>query len=694
MAEPIVLGIVGIKNMGEYDASTDYEKLNVVTYQGSTYCALQNTKGNLPTNTDYWQLYAQKGDTGNTGPQGPQGPKPVKGVDYYTSDDKAEIEEDLVDDISDEVSSQLSTLTSATPLVAETISDMTDTTRIYVLITDGHWYWYDGTDWQDGGIYQATQNVEKSIKYLMLEDILQEPIVPSDITTSDYINENKVYDGNVGSAISLSTQNGIQSGYMDVEEGDAIIVPFAGSNYYSSPALIFTDANDIIISKITKTTINSTVNTDGKIFKTLTPSGAKKLYFNNKNEYGIIWYPFKVTKFDTFDKRVTENLKVTETVNKSTTIENKIFDLYVWDYSNNNYKTDVYNVNPFEKINVDTYIPGDSAFVPVIFLNDDDKPVGFYYQRGTTYDVHVNFDTIVPASATKMYTCIKNAQSSSVSRYIKSNYKVRASLQSNVLTLTNIKNGNYLKFKNWGGNNLFMIDKFKVGSNEITTYTDLIPAPYIVFAVNNADGDSSNKTHTGGNHQYNDQGSGATATARQVSLNIYCDGKPLSNNSTIECDNVKIIEVNRIQGTNTKKIDGSGREILEEKLMFDFDGTHLKVKNTITPLEEVIIEKYFGIQTASFDDSLYKIYSDKVYTTTTQSQVPKKPDAIYGSDIVCSKMSNSGLGDYRYNNTAGKKAVIGYHKSYYVPIFDNSVHFTTSDINYIEGEYIFDKNQI
>lgn len=71
-----------IKNRGEYNSATTYEKLNVVSYNGSSYCALKETTGNLPTNSEYWQLYAEKGekgdkgdkgDTGETGPQGPQG---------------------------------------------------------------------------------------------------------------------------------------------------------------------------------------------------------------------------------------------------------------------------------------------------------------------------------------------------------------------------------------------------------------------------------------------------------------------------------------------------------------------------------------------------------------------------------------------------------------------------------------------
>lgn len=158
MAEPMIstLGIVGIKNCGAYDNSTNYEKLNVVTYEGSSYCAKGNTVGHLPTDTDYWDLLAQKGGIGATGATGPQGPKPVKGTDYYTAEDIAELEATLASDVSDEVAEQLGDLTSATPLVASSTSDMTDTTRVYVNTTDDHWYWYNGTSWQDGGVYQAT----------------------------------------------------------------------------------------------------------------------------------------------------------------------------------------------------------------------------------------------------------------------------------------------------------------------------------------------------------------------------------------------------------------------------------------------------------------------------------------------------------------------------------------------------------
>ena len=51
---------------------------------------------------------------------------------------------------------EVQSLASGSPLVASSISDMADTSRVYVNTTDGHWYYYNGNAWTDGGIYQAT----------------------------------------------------------------------------------------------------------------------------------------------------------------------------------------------------------------------------------------------------------------------------------------------------------------------------------------------------------------------------------------------------------------------------------------------------------------------------------------------------------------------------------------------------------
>lgn len=51
---------------------------------------------------------------------------------------------------------KINALQMGTPLVANSILEMTDTTKPYVLTTDGKWYYYNGTSWVIGGDYQTS----------------------------------------------------------------------------------------------------------------------------------------------------------------------------------------------------------------------------------------------------------------------------------------------------------------------------------------------------------------------------------------------------------------------------------------------------------------------------------------------------------------------------------------------------------
>jgi hypothetical protein len=69
----IDLGKIVWTNGGEYNPATQYEKFTVVTYNGSSYVSKTSVTGIAPTNTTYWQLIAQKGETGSQGPAGKDG---------------------------------------------------------------------------------------------------------------------------------------------------------------------------------------------------------------------------------------------------------------------------------------------------------------------------------------------------------------------------------------------------------------------------------------------------------------------------------------------------------------------------------------------------------------------------------------------------------------------------------------------
>lgn len=70
--------------------------------------------------------------------------------------------------VNDNISSldaKVNSLASGSPLVASSISGMTDTTKVYVNTTDGKWYYYDGNSWEIGGTYQSTEIADNSIGY-------------------------------------------------------------------------------------------------------------------------------------------------------------------------------------------------------------------------------------------------------------------------------------------------------------------------------------------------------------------------------------------------------------------------------------------------------------------------------------------------------------------------------------------------
>ena len=132
-------------------------------------------------------------------------------------------------------------------------------------------------------------------------------------------------------------------------------------------------------------------------------------------------------------------------------------------------------------------------------------------------------------------------------------------------------------------------------------------APYVVKALNNADGDNvSSNYFTGGNHSYTNTASGV-ATGRTANLEMYADGKALSVGDSGYANAIKIEWDNFVQGYNTAKADGSGREILREHITMTFNGDKWDTETTIYPLEDISISTWYGLQffTANYDYVAY-----------------------------------------------------------------------------------------
>lgn len=55
-----------------------------------------------------------------------------------------------------DIKKQVDGLATINPIPVDDLSDMTDTTKIYVYTVSGYWYYYDGSNWTSGGAYQTT----------------------------------------------------------------------------------------------------------------------------------------------------------------------------------------------------------------------------------------------------------------------------------------------------------------------------------------------------------------------------------------------------------------------------------------------------------------------------------------------------------------------------------------------------------
>lgn len=115
----------------------------------------------------------------------------------------------------DNLQSQITGLASGSPLVASSTSEMTDTTRVYVNTSNGHWYYYDGTNWQDGGVYQATEDSQTVSELQRLQENTIENI-------ENYVENNNFIKWQIGR---------LQDGEL-VSASDRIVTPDIQHNIY------------------------------------------------------------------------------------------------------------------------------------------------------------------------------------------------------------------------------------------------------------------------------------------------------------------------------------------------------------------------------------------------------------------------------------------------------------------------------
>ena len=248
-----------------------------------------------------------------------------------------------------------------------------------------------------------------------------------------------------------------------------------------------------------------------------------------------------------------------------------------------------------------------------------------------------------------------------------------------------------LVFKPCGVNNLPQIkDLYKNGIKMLDGNTDFI-SPFIIAGDSQFAGDKIESFEfTGGYHGYNGDGTG-TPTARNMFYKVEGD-----NN---KC---KIIVVNNIQGFNTKKADGSGKEILQEEIIYTISPCKINVDVKLTALEWCRISTYMGLQAQNTpwdtkilicDDDTHKQWISLAYQNInggnkTQSSC-NKLILNKGNDYLEMIIDNSyGLGKLKYvSDTSPLMWCADYNKTYFNLVKDKDLTLNKNDVAYWSGKY-------
>lgn len=231
----------------------------------------------------------------------------------------------------------------------------------------------------------------------------------------------------------------------------------------------------------------------------------------------------------------------------------------------------------------------------------------------------------------------------------------------------------------------------------ITNPSDII-SPHVVSANENGDGDHPTMEYfTGGNHRSDNTGTGGGVTAHNVSFNVYCDGKPVSNDAFGNKITVKWI--NTIAGYNTSKDNGTGREILKEEVTFEIVGTRINVNITHTALESLNRIEYFGLQMmcndmenityiggsnrGSYNPKESSNSGDKNCRTVIISNNTNK-------DMIEIGIDNIDLGLFSHNSLQYSAFTTVAKKSYFGIIYDGlPITMSQGDITTLRGYYEF-----
>lgn len=488
--------------------------------------------------------------------------------------------------------------------------------EIYVCNTAGTW-----TDSKTTGGAPNTDLTPYVAKADVSNSIGTATDIPmSQKTVSDYINDLNSANGVYSSVAGTSTAGSYKS-YLNNTLSSSIANMYAIDSapfvYYrvslttlgdvSSVGILCVDSNDSVTGYFLKGIASTPTRYDN--FDFVTPANTVKMYISYYNNYSMsilrktasITTNYlddtftKITKFNDFKSivdKIQESNKKWESYSSYTSVVGSYCTKYNTILTSSSWNYLLFNVtNMAEELRFTFQIANNVNVAGFLYRDSLDNMIG-YEEVNTTGAVLnvVNYTPTIPVAATKMYVTYyvnggmvcEHSISAPVSR--DDIYPITVSISGITSSISVPYNtSEYIKLSMIGNaNNLPDLRGIGIyNANNVLQRTLLTPSTdfftaYIVEAVNNIDGDSRTDHNTGGNHLF--ATTSGTPTGRNVSTRFFCDGIEKTDGYRGKCKDLNIIIINNVQAFNTAKTDGTGREVIQEKISLHFSFVNNKLR--------------------------------------------------------------------------------------------------------------------
>lgn len=352
--------------------------------------------------------------------------------------DENKIEKNTFDKETLIIKNQLKSLASGSPKIAAGIEEMVDTSKIYVNIDNGHWYFFDNLNWQDGGIYQSIGIDKEAISFYELNNEITNNI---SYLKSLYIlwKDSSHYRVENNKAVESNLSDSYKSFCLNVNPGEVYKLRCI-TNSSNTQNYLICDSDDNVLE----------IGETGKGVKQANeyvvkiPVNGAKLYLStfwdvSTSESQPYLYLYKNKDTNYISKEIELTSKLKENLNKKKlniiwkeSSYYKIEDNKIVEYNNSsNYVSTFFDVkeNEFYEINL---VQASPIVIRYCFTDDENNVVSYggnygdYSIGNPVREYFENYIVKVPSRATKLFISGYNY---SLLNYV---YKLEASDKSNL----------------------------------------------------------------------------------------------------------------------------------------------------------------------------------------------------------------------------------------------------------------------